>query len=50
VTAGLGTPSTLTCTGSRNTAPDTPLGVVIAAITSAKQKPSSQSSISAAAP
>ncbi|MFI7642563.1 hypothetical protein [Nonomuraea sp. NPDC049400] len=39
VTAGLGTPRTLSWTGSRNTAPDTPTGVVTTEISSPAPKP-----------
>jgi hypothetical protein len=41
VTAGLGTFSTLSCTGSRNTAPDTPTGVVTTAIKAPAMNPNS---------
>lgn len=39
VTAGLGTPKMLSCTGSSNTAPDTPTGVVNTEITAPAVKP-----------
>jgi len=39
VTDGLGTPSTLTCTGSSSTAPETPAGVVTKAISAASSAP-----------
>ncbi|MGD0560546.1 MAG: hypothetical protein ABSA93_36960 [Streptosporangiaceae bacterium] len=39
VTAGLGTPSRLSWTGSRNTAPDTPTGAVITAISNPARQP-----------
>lgn len=41
MTAGLGTPSTLIWTGSRNTAPETPTGAVATEISSPAAKPSS---------
>ncbi|CAO0834995.1 hypothetical protein SMICM17S_05389 [Streptomyces microflavus] len=41
MTAGLGTPSTLTWTGSSNTAPDTPTGAVTTEISSPAANPSS---------
>ena len=43
VTDGLGTPSTLTCTGSSSTAPDTPAGVVTSAIRKASRAPTGHS-------
>ncbi|MEU1318635.1 hypothetical protein [Streptomyces tibetensis] len=39
MTDGLGTPSTLSCTGNRNTAPDTPTGAVTTAISNPATKP-----------
>ena len=40
VTAGLGTPSTDTCTGNKSTAPDAQAGMVMTVITNAKKHPS----------
>ena len=40
---GLGVCRTLTCTGTRKTAPDTPTGVVTSAITKAEAAPISAS-------
>ena len=39
MTAGLGTCRTLSCTGSRNTAPDTPTGEVTSEISRPATKP-----------